>query len=259
MPLADKYIAGLFLPNVNKKDVRARVLTPVEAFNLSVALRSDAGDFYYSAWVSFLDALNGINNGFYTWATVKLYYSVFYAFRTSLALNGICTFHVSKSHYIVDAYPGKCPSSCIDHGTHKVVLKTFQRKNLAYGLLSQQIDLTDAVDWLISKRESANYGVPRFSEPECSGLFEFIADIGIRQTLNSYLAEASPLYVFDPDHAMVAYPLRALQLVGDHLRGSLPPTYVTDDEKRFLLARARDKSGSLTQLITEIKRLALVH
>ena len=119
MPRADKYMAGLFPANASKPIVRARVLTPLEAARLSAALHADAADLYYSGWVSFLDALNSIRMGFYTWATTKLYYSVFYAFRTSLALEDICFFHVSRAHYIVLARSGQPPASCTEAGTHE--------------------------------------------------------------------------------------------------------------------------------------------
>jgi hypothetical protein len=258
MPRADKYIAGLFPPNANRTTVRAKVLTPLEAVNLSTALRADAVDLYYSGWVSFLDALNGIKKGFYTWSTVKLYYSAFYAFRASLAVDDVCTFHVSRPHYIVVAQPGQLPVSCSEPGTHKVVLKTFQQRNPIHTLTSQQIELKDAVDWLIAKRESANYGDPRFSEPDSRREFDFIAASGIRKTLNAYLTEGSSLYVFDPDHAIVAYPLRALQLIGDQLLAAIPAGGVAVDEQQFLKACARDNSGYLSQLISEMKRLTLV-
>lgn len=257
MPNADEYIASLFPPTANKTTVRAKILTQLEAANLSAALQADAMDLYYTGWVSFLDALNGIKKGFYTWATVKLYYSVFYAFRASLALDDVCTFHVSRPQYIIVAKPGQMPVSCTEPGTHKVILKAFQRQNPAHTLVSQQIDLMEAVDWLISMRESANYGDPRFSEPECRRELEFVATNGIRKALSAYLDEEETLYVFDPDHAIVAYPLRALQLIGDQLVAAIP-TAVAVDEQQFLKASARDESGYLTPLISEMKRLKLV-
>lgn len=257
MPRADTYIASLLPPRANKTVVRNRVLTPLEAASLSNGLRDDAADLYYSGWVSFLDALHGINKGFYTWATVKLYYSVFYTFWASLAQDDVCTFHINSSHYTVLAQTGRMPVSCTDRGTHKTVLRTFQRQNANHSLVSQQIDLQDAVDWLMQKRESANYGQPRFSEPECGSEFDYIAANGLRKTLNAYVSEPSFLYVFDPDHAMVAYPLRALQLIGTQLT-PIAPFGLAEEEKRFLRAKARDDSGSLPILLTEMKRLTLL-
>jgi len=256
MPRADSYVSGLFAPRVSKTTVRSRVLTPLEATSLSNGLRADAADFYYSGWVSFLDALRGINLGFYTWSKVKLYYSVFYAFRASLATDDICAFHVDGSQFLVTARPGANPVSCLDRGTHKTVLKGFQRTNPAHPLMSQQIALQDSVDWLIERRESANYGQARFSEPTCGPEFDFVLENGLRQAIVAYLQDTSLVYVFDPDHAMIAYPLRSLSLVGNQLAAA-GVTSVEEDEQRFLRSVARDRTGPLPPLLTEMRRLNL--
>lgn len=258
MPRADKYIAALFPSGASRPTVRAKILTPLEAVNLSDALRADAVDLYYSGWISFLDALNGIKKDFYTWATVKLYYSVFYSLRASLALGNVCAFHVGRPHFIIVAQPGESPISCTESGTHKAVLKSFKSRNPNHLLVSQKIGFDDAVDWLIDKRESANYGDQRFSEPNSRSEFNFIAEHGIRKTLNAYLGEKSLLYVFDPDHAMIAFPLRALQLIGDQLLTVVSTSGTAVNEQRFLKTCAKDHIGHLSELVSEMKRLTLV-
>ena len=209
MPRADSYISGLIGTGASRTLVRSKILTNVEAAALGNALRVDAADCYYSAWVSFLDAIHGVNKGFYTWATVKLYYCVFYAFRASLSFDDVCAFHVGRAQFTVVSQAGASPVSCTDPGTHKAVMRTFQRQNPTHPLLSQQIDLQDAPDWFIEKRESANYGEGRFSEPECGAEFDFILANGVRKAINAYLEERTFNFVFDPDHAMIAYPLKA--------------------------------------------------
>ena len=250
-------MSSLLAPNASKTVVRGRVLTQLEAAALLHGLQADSADFYYSAWVSFLDALNGLSKGFYTWATVKLYYSVFYALNSSLAKNGVCAFYVGSHSYIVDALTGASPVSCTEKGTHKTVLKAFQSRNAAHPLVSQRIDLEEALDWLIYQRETANYRETRFGEPECSDAFDYVAANGVRKALNTYIADSTFMYVFDPDHAMLAYPLSALQLVGN----AVAPTaalLLSTEEKQFLKARVRDSTGSIPSILAEMKRLALV-
>lgn len=257
MPRADRFISSRFARNASKTAVRSKVLMPLEALSLSNGLQADAVDLYYSGWVSFLDAFNGIRHGFYTWATVKLYYSVFYTFRCALAQAGLCAFYVDDSSYTVIAQPGESPVSSTDRGTHKTVLKAFQRRNTVPSLVSQQIALEDAVDWLMHRRETANYGEPRFSEPECRGPLEYVASIGLRKAVNAYLAEPTFLYVFDPDHAILAYPLRALGLIGTNL---IPMTAdrLSSEEQRFLKDGAADGSGAFPSLLAEMKRVMLL-
>jgi len=251
------YMTGLFAAGASKTTVRNKVLTPVESLSLSSALRADAGDLYYSGWISFLDALHGVEKGFCTWATVKLYYSVFYALRASLAVDDICAFHVDRSSYTVPAQAGQSPTSSTERGTHKAVIKAFARRNPSHPLMSQQIALSDAGDWLIDQRESANYRDVRFAEPGCSAALSYVVQNGVRRTLNGYLAETSFLHVFDPDHALVAYPLRTLQLVGNQLAAA-GLIALSENEQGFLQSRARDRSGGLSALIAEMKRLALL-
>lgn len=258
MPRADKYISGIFPSGSGKTIVRTKVLTPMEALTLSAALKADAADFYYSGWVSFLDALNGIKKDFYSWAAVKLYYSVFYSFRASLALGDVCVFHVGRPHYRVLALSGQSPVSCTEAGTHKVVLNSFLERYPKHQLVSQKIGLDESVEWLMDKRESANYRNPRFTDPGSGREFDFIAASGIRKTLNAYLEEKSTDYVFDPDHAIIAFPLRVLQLVGDQLLTAIPTQILAIEEQKFLKDCAKDGSGYISELISEMRRLALV-
>ncbi|HEY1173330.1 MAG TPA: hypothetical protein VGH19_18315 [Verrucomicrobiae bacterium] len=258
MPKGDAYVSRLLPVGISKADIRLRVITPVEAVTLERALLEDAVDLYYSAWVSFMDALRGIQSECGTWATVKLYYSAFYTLRSALALGKICAFHVGHSSFSVKAIAGQTPSSCTDRGTHKSVLNTFNREYPGHALVSQQIDLQNALDWLVDKREAANYQQARFSEPEFSPEFDFVNRQGLRKTLGTYLSDTSLLYVFDPDHAIVAYPLRALQMIGDQMLAAAIPMALSPEEESFLKSKASDKVGNLTALVSEMKRLRLL-
>lgn len=208
---------------------------------------------------SFMDAVRGIQARCGTWATVKLYYSTFYALRTALALGKICAFHVGSSSFSVRAVAGHTPIPGVDRGTHKTVLNSFNREYPSHQILSQLIDLKNPLDWLVERREEANYRQARFSEPDFSSEFDFVESTGLRATLSTYLADPTSLYVFDPDHAIVAYPLRALQVVGDQLLLAGTTPSLSADEQDFLKSKASDKSGNLTALIREMKRLKLLN
>jgi hypothetical protein len=258
MPKGDAYVANLLPLGTPKAVARLRVITPLEAATLESALLADAVDLYYSAWVSFMDALRGIQARCGTWATVKLYYSTFYTLRAALALGKVCAFHVGSSSFSVKAIAGETPRSCADKGTHKTVMNTFNREYPAHSLVSQQIDLQNPLDWLVDRREAVNYRHARFSEPDFPQEFDFVIEGGLRRTLATYLADSTLLYVFDPDHAIVAYPLRALQMIGDQMLAATIPLSLSSEEQSFLKSKASDKSGNLTALVEEMKRLKLV-
>lgn len=72
------------LQAIPKKEDRALVhLSAAEADRIRLLLREDAKDYYYSGLLSFIEALRGPQCGLYSWATVKLYYSVLHASRHS--------------------------------------------------------------------------------------------------------------------------------------------------------------------------------
>src|SRR5262245_26607721 len=139
MPRGDQFVQSLLPGNAPRSSVRARNLSYLEAATLQTGLVADAGDFYYSAWVTFLDALQGAHGGFYTWATVKLYYSIFYCLRAGLADRGLCAFHVGRTQYIVRAVAGMAPTTSGEPGTHRTVLREFGRQNPGHLLQSQKI------------------------------------------------------------------------------------------------------------------------
>ena len=258
MPTGDAYAANLFPAGTPKAAIRARVITQLEAATLENALLLDARNLYYSAWVSFMDALRGIRSNCSTWATVKLYYSTFYTLRAALALGRVCAFHVGSSSFVVKAIAGQHPVSCTDKGTHKTVINTFQREYPGHLLVSQKIDLESALDWLMAKREAANYLRARFNEPAFPEGFDFLISRGLRKTLETYINDLKWLYTFDPDHAIVAYPLRVLQLIGEQMLNAAIPLSLSVDERSFLKSQASDKSGNLTALVGEMRRLGLL-
>jgi hypothetical protein len=257
MPRADRFASSLFPATANKTAVRARVFTPVESASLGQALSEDAGDLYFSAWITFIDGLTGIQNQFFSWATVKMYYCLFYALRGFLSSRGFCTFHVGDSYYSVSNQPGASPTSSQDRGDHKAVANTFVRVVPSHRLLSQAIDLQPPLTWFTKLREQANYQRQRFLEPNFIDEFRQLERVGLRRLLNTYSADQTDTYTFDRDHAVLAFPLKALRLIGDDMRGA-GLISATTDERQFLRAKARDAAGSLPVLQAEMRAVGLI-
>lgn len=190
--------------------VVSQILTASDARRLQASLKEDAVDYLYSAAVSLGDALCGITRGLFTWSTVKLYYSVFYALRARLALMGVCLFYIGTRPYSISAQVGEIAKK--EKGqTHKLVINLFRRHNLDPLILSQPIGFEDPLDWLMNLREEANYKTPRFTEPDTPEHFIKLSKIGIRKACHAYLSDTTAVYLFDPDHAILAYPLILLE------------------------------------------------
>ncbi|MEQ1685287.1 MAG: hypothetical protein ABL916_16695 [Burkholderiaceae bacterium] len=192
-------------------------LTSGEASKFANALVQDARDEIYSAAFSVCEAVQGLDRQMFTWSTVKLYYSVFYLARASLGLSRVGLIYVKQTPYTWVATPGGTPKKS-SGTTHKAALAAFALHRASSPLLSQLIGVTDPFEWLVSLREAANYRLPKFSEPDAPDHFKFVARFGVRRLLSEYLADDAHHYTFDPDHAMLAFPVATLRETMAQLR-----------------------------------------
>lgn len=234
--------------SASKAAAVSRSLVVAEARTLSSALVQDAHDYYFSACVTVADAVRGLSAGLYSWATVKLYYGVFYGLRGALALDGDCLFYIKRSSFHIHAGVGEVASAIGERSTHGSVLRIFAKRRPADVLLSQHIGTDPPLDWLLQRREEANYIQPRFTEPDPPSHFLSVEREGLRKLLNAYARDATSVYTFDEDHAMLAFPIRLLSLVAKTFRArSREP--LTASDLAFLRQKCRDASGTISHLI----------
>jgi uncharacterized protein (UPF0332 family) len=251
MHAAGNYLGSVYGQGTNTAVVAAHPLSLLEANNLRTALLQDAKDYYFSACITLAHALMALESSMYTWATVQLYYCVFYALRARLAIDGRCIFNAGRVHFCVFAKAGELAAKTKEN-THKSVLRSFESLYPSDILLSQQIELQSPLDWLMSKREAANYGSARFVEPSAPDHFNEVETNGLRLSLNSYLADESYRYVFDPDHAMLAFPLKVIEDTGIRI-GKLRSPVLEEFEEQFIRARCRDNVGSFNHVLTVLQ------
>jgi hypothetical protein len=238
--------AGVSYLTTIGKAANHATLSASEAQSLQLALKSDSKDFFQSGVVSFVDALCSIEKGFFSWATVKLYYSVFYALRSRLALGGDCIFYVVKSPRVLSAKPGSVTTN-LTGTTHKAVLSRFRHNYPGDYFLSQDIGGSPPLDWFIERREETKYTSSRFCEPNAPSHFEFARGSNTRKMLSAYTTD--DLYVFDEQHAMVAFPFKLLRDLRVRLAANnLSPLHTAETE--FLKASIRDRSGPLVSVDT---------
>jgi hypothetical protein len=131
--------------------------------------------------------------------------------------------------------------------THAVVLDEFARLAPNSPFLSQTIDLQPPLQWLCRRREDANYKNARFEEPNTPEYFRRVAATGVRKAVGAYLGSGGLTYLFDPDHAMLAYPLAFWRdTIRDARAAGLPDTIAAEIE--FLGAAFSDATGPLSEL-----------
>lgn len=117
-------------------------------------------------------------------------------------------------------------------------------------LLSQTIGADEPFGWLMAKREAANYKTARFSEPSPPTHFVNVERHGVRRLVGNYVADDTHLFTFDPDHAMLAFPIETMKLALDALRNAGAAGLVPSDAA-FLSSQCFDRAGP----IAEFRRL----
>lgn len=197
-------------------------LTYVEAEKIREILLEDASGYLYSAMISIADACNGLERQYFSWATCKLYYSLFYSLRGLLALRRKGLFYLESTPYYVDATPNekvrKLGGAQARGGTHGSVLRLFCSIVPNHILISQPIKGSVSLQWLKERREDANYGRARYWEPDAPWWFSSMTKNGIRKLINEYTFQPE-LYAFDPDHAVLALPILAAKCLRTEFQG----------------------------------------
>jgi hypothetical protein len=231
-----------------------RPLSIAEAIRAETVLRIDATNYLYSACVSIGDALQATERSLFTWATVKLYYSVFYMLRSLLALSGKVLLYDGTKPKTLTIRAGETPAVLGGsvRGSHQAVIQYFSRSFPASPLLSQDIVGEFPFKWLMLRREEANYGAGRFVDPICPAHFLAITRFGVRRATSEYINDGSYLYAFDPDHAILALPIEVLKLVLTHPNLDLSAN-TDDDSQRFFRSLYSDKSGPISELLSLLK------
>ena len=74
--------------------------------------------------MSYAEGLRAITTNNYSWATVKLYYSVFYASKAFLACKGIALLRAERKMFYLKARNGEKIKKCREHTDHKATMLT---------------------------------------------------------------------------------------------------------------------------------------
>lgn len=186
-----------------------------QASKLQAELTEDAKDIYLKGIQSLAEAIGSCRNNLFSWATVKAYYSVFYFLRSNLALRNYALIK-NKSLYLVESVDGALPQKKgsnkyrNDHiGIINIYIDLYSTSDK---LQSNSIDSLNSYEWLMEKRHQVHYREREFHDPSCpdffSNLASSIATQRFEQQIENYINDSSFIFCFQPDHAMIALPLK---------------------------------------------------
>lgn len=193
---------------------------------LLVELKKDASDLYFKAVFSLADVINGLLHGRHSWAVIKVYYSVFFLLRCSLATkniaflknNGIYTLSLEKGEKPKRRDTGRHMGERVS-GDHKTTIVTFMSVFSETDiLLTNTVNETNVYDWLMELRNQVNYRERAFTEPNNKYFFSTLFDKSrLKQQVETYLNDDTSVYCFDEDHCALAAPLKLITNVREQL------------------------------------------
>lgn len=203
--------------NEKKNEFKNHCLTRDEAELLKVELKKDSLDFFYNGILSFAEGIDASFQKRFSWATIELYYSLYYLIRASMASKGIAMLRC-KSMYRLFAREGEKPYSKGNKNyntTHEGTINHYKDLfGLSDRLLSNNIEDDDVYEWMMNAREIVNYRSASFSEPGCLEIWEYFSksiDEGRFTEILNLLENDSYVMCFQEEYAVIAIPIKRLQ------------------------------------------------
>ncbi|ATJ81235.1 hypothetical protein ACFPTY_18635 [Halomonas beimenensis] len=231
---------------------------------LAHLLIDDASDYFGSGVVSLCDAISSLEAKSWSWASVKLYYSVFYFARSYLATDGLLFTHLNGRSYwmramrgaVLKGFPSKRAISSESgkekkklSGTHGSVLYMLEHNFSHTALVDQEIDGVYPTQWMMDQREYFNYKKCGFSDPEPPAVLQKVCDLGVRKAVSAYLED--DYFSLDRDHALLAYPIKFFKETYAQVSGSRSFDVTFFDERKTMMRRlAKDSSGPLEKVMS---------
>ncbi|MCG4692624.1 hypothetical protein L0P78_06240 [Coprococcus eutactus] len=211
-----------------KEEFKNHRLTYEEKELLRDALKTDSLNFFYNGVLSFAEGIDAAFNKRFSWATVELYYSLYYLIRASMASKGIAMLRC-KSMYRLFARTGEQPYSTGNKKYNTTHEGTISHYKDLFGqsdiLLSNNIEGQDAYQWMMNAREIVNYRSAVFSEPDCLDIWEYFSqsiDEGNFTNVLEQLENDQYVMCFQEEYAVIAVPIKRLQqTISDLLNANL--------------------------------------
>ena len=226
------------------KTINQTVVDPSDVLLYDNARKEDILNFYYKALLSFAEGLDAFSRKNYTWATIKLYYSVYFGLRTSLLCRSIILVRANKHLYKLKIASGEVynkPKEMTDHGgTIYTYVDLFQRTDF---FCSNTLENMNAYFWIKNCREIVNYKDGVFHDPETIDIWDDIIEdidkLGIKKTLTHFVDERDK-YCFLPEYAILVIPINRILMVAQEVKNELSEQ-LQDTQKNWIESILKEK------------------
>lgn len=201
-------------PNDESFTFKDIVIDAAQAISLTNKCYEDAIGLYFNAIASFSLGVCAVVEKHYSWASVQLYYAVYYACRAIMGFDK--TIIIRKNGlYSLDIMPSGKTKRLQEQNDHKMTLNSYRKKykDSDY-LLSNKISSIDFYEWITNIREITNYRQVSFCEPhylDCYNLIVSELKNGVTiATLLERFANDWDLYCFQEETAILSGPYRLI-------------------------------------------------
>lgn len=188
-------------------------ITPQNVAQMIICQSHDSVSFYFNAVFTFLQAMKSLLNKSYSWSTVQMYYSVFYACKSILGFDNI---GIIRNHglHVLNLRVGEKAKKLKKDNDHDQTIQCYKKLYPSSYMMSNNIEDQSFFEWIKDAREITNYRQQVFQEPRALDfLYNSISYLDNKNTLCSYLDEMSSnwnLYCFQKETALIAGSYRML-------------------------------------------------
>ncbi len=209
---------------ISKIEYISTSINQSQANQLKLCLHDEAKKYYYKAVVSFAEAINRLEYNSYSWPTVELYYSAYYATRSVLNNFEYAILRAERRLYCIRARANESFQKCDNTTDHKATFEVLRKRLSDDYLLSNTVDGQVAYDWIMEKREEVNYRDIDFHEPQPPEFWETInqelSSRRIWSIIDQLYNDTNGLFCFQPDYAILGIPINRLKATCNELKKS---------------------------------------
>lgn len=230
--------SGIPFRQIPKTQYLQTILTKQQADDIKNLLTDEIAPYYYKALLSYMESVTALDNKLFSWATVRLYYSVFYSIKAYLACEDIAILRAERKLFYVKAKENETIKRCDDTTDHKGTILTLEKiyKNSDM-LLSNNINNMSVYQWMMKKREEVNYRDLDFHDPSApdfwSEVNNEIEQYGIKAVVDKMVND-SWLYCFQDEYAILGIPTKRIILTVDEICRKGIQLDISEEKKQLI-------------------------
>lgn len=235
-------------------EFKTHTLTISEANLLSNLMCDDAVDFYYNGILSFSEGINSMYESRFSWATVKLYYSIYYLMRATMACRGHALLRNKSllSLKVESSAQPVCSDGRSSNTTHEGTINRFVQLFLTTDrLLTNNIEGQNVYEWMKEAREVVNYKSASFSEPSHLELWDKFAEAIKNKRINDLIAALDTdeyIACFQKEFAVVGVPIKRLKETTADIIDAHLCQKISNEQRSFLRRLINHKQNGLNWL-----------